>query len=108
MDNTCYFGPDIKGQIVKEVLSSERADGCDRLFCVCDTHDFEAPETFESVLASRMAMACDRTKKRGGGPCEPVIIEFPDIFGPTTEETGSTGETDGNLVDPNEPGLNPE
>ena len=103
MDNTCYFGPDIKGQIVKEILSSERADGCDRLFCVCDTHDFEAPDTFESVLASRMAMACDRTKKRGGGPCEPVIIEFPDIFGPTTEEPGSTGESDGNLVDPNEP-----
>ena len=77
MDNTCYFGPDIKGEIIKEMLSSERADGCDRLFCVCDTHDFEGSDTFESILEARMALACDRTKKRGGGLCEPVINEIP-------------------------------
>ena len=69
MDNTCYFGPDIKGEIVKEVISSERADGCDRLFCVCDTHDFEEPDSFESVLAARIAIACDRTRKPHEGPC---------------------------------------
>ena len=63
MNNTCHFGPDIRGNFIVEVVSSERADACDRTFCVCDTHDFEAPDTFASVLAARQAAAYDRTKK---------------------------------------------
>ena len=61
-DSTCYFGPDQKGNFIKEVgVSSEMADGCDREWCICDTHDFEEGETFEQLFEKRAAAAVDRT-----------------------------------------------
>ena len=71
MNNTCHFGPDIKGHFMVEVVSSERADSCDKTFCICDTHEFVEPETFESALQARYASAYDRTRKpheEGGEP----------------------------------------
>ena len=93
MNNTCWFGPDIKGNFVDKVVMSEVADACNKEFCICDTHDFEAPNTFESVLAARLIAAKDRTRKPGDGeyfdPNDlPVVIDkdpldpaFNDIIG---------------------------
>ena len=53
-DSTCYFGPDDQGNFMQEVgVSSEMADSCDRDWCICDTHDFEEGETFETVFGQR-------------------------------------------------------
>ena len=62
MDSTCYFGPDQKGNFIKETgVSSEMADSCNRHWCICDTHDFENGETFESVFEARSGIAIDIT-----------------------------------------------
>jgi len=53
-DSTCYFGPDAEGLYIKEYnQSSEMADTCDKQWCICDTHDFEEGETFESEFQKR-------------------------------------------------------
>ena len=95
MNNTCHFGPDIRGEFIVEVVSSERADSCDRHFCVCDTHDFEPPDTFESVLAARQAAAYDRTKK-------------PHEEGEESEDNTTPVNIDTIPIDPTLPIFNPE
>ena len=95
MNNTCHFGPDIRGEFIVEVVSSERADACDRHFCVCDTHDFEPPDTFESILAFRQSGAYDRTKK-------------PHEEGEETEDDTAPVNIDIIPIDPNLPVFNPD
>ena len=111
MNNICHFGPDIRGKFIVEKVSSERADACDRTFCVCNTHDFVEPNTFESVLAARRAAAYDRTKKphengeesegTGGNPINIDDIDINDnipVFDDTVIGTDVTGITDGQNI----------
>ena len=54
MDNTCTFGPDTEGNFIEESnISSEIVDSCDRNWCICDTHDFEDGQTYETAVAQR-------------------------------------------------------
>ena len=45
MNNKCYFA-DEDGNYSYEVVSSERADSCDRKTCTCETHTIRAESGF--------------------------------------------------------------
>ena len=59
MNNTCHFGPDITGNFLVEIVSSEIADECKATsLCLCDTHDDVIAEiargkTFEQIMRER-------------------------------------------------------
>ena len=57
----CTFGPDHGGEfIVDQVVPDGTANGCDRDFCVCTSHD-----NYHETVAERLANAVDTTVKPG-------------------------------------------
>ena len=57
------------------------ADSCDRAWCICDTHDFEDGQTFESEFAARQSAAVDRTVPN----VEPIPVPIEESIMPNPE-----------------------